>query len=104
MSMQATTRWHDGAKKVAPMLALLAAGLAAVVLVVLGPIKVVHAADEAVEGENFANKPANTPIVLSVTAGNVAAGRSAFRDSAVFPADGGGGTRPAACGDRLDND
>jgi acid phosphatase type 7 len=185
--MQAITRWHDGAKKVAPMLALLAAGLAAVVLVVLGPIKVVHAADEAVEGENFANKPAgtvvvtdstrgysgnralkfkanvtashtvtcsqvcdvvlrarggqsggeptfsvragnistlpqnitssalanytfdvnipaNTPTVLSVTAGNVATGRTAFLDIATFPADGGGGTRPAACADRLDND
>jgi acid phosphatase type 7 len=175
--MQAITRWHDGAKKVAPMLALLAAGLAAVVLVVLGPIKVVHAADEAVEGENFANKPAgtvvvtdstrgysgnralkfkanvtashtvtcsqvcdvvlrarggqsggeptfsvragnistlpqnitssalanytfdvnipaNTPTVLSVTAGNVATGRTAFLDIATFPAGGGTTTPP----------
>jgi Calcineurin-like phosphoesterase len=174
--MQAIARWHDGAKKVAPLLALLAAGLAAVaVLGVLGPIKVVHAADEAVEGENFANKPAgtvvvtdssrgysgnralkfaapvtashtvtcsqvcdvvlrarggqsggeptfsvragnistlpqnitssaltnytfdvnipaNTPTVLSVTAGNVATGRTAFLDIATFPA--GGGTPP----------
>src|SRR5215217_7760560 len=51
------------------MLALRAAGLAAVVLVVLGPIKVVHAADEAVEGENFANKPAGTVVVTDSTRG-----------------------------------
>src|SRR5215211_5052647 len=184
MSMQAITRWHDGAKKVAPMLALLAAGLAAVVLVVLGPIKVVHAADEAVEGENFANKPAgtvvvtdstrgysgnralkfkanvtashtvtcsqvcdvvlrarggqsggeptfsvragnistlpqnitssavanytfdvnipaNTPTVLSVTAGNVATGRTAFLDIAAFPAGGGTTTPPPTTSARL---
>ena len=37
------------------LLAALAAGV--VVLGLLGPIKVVHAADEAVEGENFATKP-----------------------------------------------
>jgi hypothetical protein len=169
-----------------PIVCLLAA-LAAVVVVlgVLGPIKVVHAADVAspVEGENFANKPAgtivvtdstlgysgnralkftapvtashtvtcsqvcdvvlrarggqsggsptfsvngsapqaitssalanytfdvnlpaNTPTVLSVTAGNVATGRNAFLDIATFPADGGGGTPPAACADNQDND
>src|SRR5215218_9354565 len=185
MSMQAITRWHDGAKKVAPLLALLAAGLAAVVvLAVLGPIKVVHAADEAVEGENFANKPAgtkvvtdstrgysgnralkfkanvtasntvtcsqvcdvvlrarggqsggeptfsvragnistlpqnitssalanytfdvnipaNTPTVLSVTAGNVATGRTAFLDIATFPAGGGTTTPPPTTSARL---
>jgi Calcineurin-like phosphoesterase len=50
------------------------------------------------------NLPANTPTVLSVTAGNVATGRNAFLDIATFPADGGGGTQPAACADRLDND
>jgi hypothetical protein len=42
----------------------LLAVLAAVVVVgVLGPLKVVHAADEAVEGENFANKPTGTTVV-----------------------------------------
>jgi hypothetical protein len=169
-----------------PIVLLLAALAAAVVVLgVLGPIKVVQAADVAspVEGENFANKPAgtvvvtdstrgysgnralkftapvtashtvtcsqvcdvvlrarggqsggeptfsvngsaphaitssalanytfdvnlpaNTPTVLSVTAGNVATGRNAFLDIATFPADGGGGTPPAACADRLDND
>jgi hypothetical protein len=160
-----------------PIVCLLAALAAAVVVLgVLGPIKVVHAADEAVEGENFANKPAgtviitdstrgysgnqvlkftapvtashhtvtcsqvcdvvlrarggqsggspsfsvtagnvatqpqdiissaladyrfdvnipaNTPTVLSVTAGNVATGRNAFLDIATFPASDGGGT------------
>jgi Calcineurin-like phosphoesterase len=53
-----------------PIVCLLA-GLAAAVVVlgVLGPIKVVHAADEAVEGENFANKPAGTVIVTDSTRG-----------------------------------
>ena len=37
-----------------PIVCLLAALAAVVVLGVLGPIKVVHAADVAVEGENFA--------------------------------------------------
>src|SRR5215213_10251485 len=172
-----------------PIVLLLAALAAVVILGVLGPIKVVQAADvrNPVEGENFANKPAgtvvvsdstrgysgnralkfkanvtashtvtcsqvcdvvlrarggqsggeptfsvragnistlpqnitssalanytfdvnipaNTPTVLSVTAGNVATGRTAFLDIATFPADGGGGTPPAACADRLDND
>jgi hypothetical protein len=169
-----------------PIVCLLAALAAVVVLAVFAPLKVVHAADVAspVEGENFANKPdpgtlvvtdstrgysgnralkftapvtashtvtcsqvcdvvlrarggqsggsptfrvngsapqtitssalanytfdvnlpANTPTVLSVTAGNVATGRNAFLDIATFPADGGGGTPPAACADRLDND
>jgi glucose/arabinose dehydrogenase len=51
-----------------PIVCLLAA-LAAVVVVlgVLGPIKVVHAADVAVEGENFANKPAGTVVVNDTT-------------------------------------
>ena len=40
-----------------PIVCLLAALAAGVVLAVLGPIKVVHAADVTVEGENFANKP-----------------------------------------------
>jgi hypothetical protein len=43
------------------LLAVLAA--AVVVLGVLGPLKVVHAADVAVEGENFANKPPGATIV-----------------------------------------
>jgi hypothetical protein len=50
-----------------PIVCLLAAlAAAAVVLGVLGPIKVVHAADIAslpVEGENFANKPTGTTVV-----------------------------------------
>src|SRR5215211_6256043 len=47
-----------------PILCLLAV-LAAVMVVVgvLGPIKVVHAADVAVEGENFATKPTGTTVV-----------------------------------------
>jgi hypothetical protein len=40
-----------------PIVCLLAAVAAVVVLGVLGPIKVVHAADGAVEGESFATKP-----------------------------------------------
>src|SRR5215216_3484108 len=46
-----------------PIVCLLAALAAGVVLGVLGPIKVVHAADVAVEGENFANKPTGTTVV-----------------------------------------
>src|SRR5215212_5271290 len=46
-----------------PIVCLLAALAAAVVVLgVLGPIKVVHAADVAVEGENFA-KPTGTTVV-----------------------------------------
>jgi len=53
-----------------PIVCLLAA-LAAAVVGVLGPIKVVHAADVAnpVEGENFANKPRGTVIVTDSTRG-----------------------------------
>jgi hypothetical protein len=50
-----------------PIVCLLAALAAAVVLGVLGPSKVVHAADVAVEGENFANKPAGTVVVNDTT-------------------------------------
>src|SRR5215204_4631373 len=46
-----------------PIVCLLAALAAVVVVGVLGPIKVVHAADVAVEGENFANKPTGTTVV-----------------------------------------
>src|SRR5918995_790121 len=49
-----------------PIVCLLAALAAAVVVLgVLGPIKVVHAAEVAspVEGENFANKPTGTTVV-----------------------------------------
>src|SRR5215217_3230732 len=46
-----------------PIVCLLAALAAGVVLGVLGPIKVVHAAAVAVEGENFANKPTGTTVV-----------------------------------------
>src|SRR5215204_4766674 len=45
-----------------PIVCLLAALAAVVVVGVLGPIKVVHAADVAVEGENFA-KPTGTTVV-----------------------------------------
>jgi hypothetical protein len=50
---------------------LLAALAAVVVLGVLGPIKVVQAADvrDPVEGENFANKPAGTVVVTDSTRG-----------------------------------
>src|SRR5215207_1833100 len=50
-----------------PIVCLFAALAAGVVLGVLGPIKVVHAADVAVEGENFANKPAGTVVVNDTT-------------------------------------
>ena len=46
-----------------PIFCLLAVLAAAVVLGVLGPIKVVHAADVALEGENFANKPPGATVV-----------------------------------------
>src|SRR5215203_5749151 len=46
----------------------LLAALAAV-MVVLGPIKVGHAADVTVEGEKFANQPAGTVIVTDTTHG-----------------------------------
>jgi glucose/arabinose dehydrogenase len=46
-----------------PIVCLLAALAAGVVLGVLGPIKVVHAADVAVEGENFAKPPTGTTVV-----------------------------------------
>jgi hypothetical protein len=54
-----------------PIGCLLAVLAAVVVLGVLGPIKVVHAADVAspVEGENFANKPAGTVVVTDSTRG-----------------------------------
>ena len=43
-----------------PIFCLLAVLAAVVVLGVLGPLKVVHAADVAVEGENFDRKPTGT--------------------------------------------
>jgi hypothetical protein len=47
-----------------PIFCLLAALAAAVVVLgVLGPLKVVHAADVAVEGENFAKPPTGTIVV-----------------------------------------
>ena len=47
-----------------PIFCLLAALVAVMVVVVLGPIKVVHAADTSlVEGENFATKPPGTTVV-----------------------------------------
>src|SRR5215203_1473182 len=46
-----------------PIVCLLAALAAVVVLGVLGPIKVVHAADVAVEGEKFAKPPTGTTVV-----------------------------------------
>src|SRR5215211_7609922 len=50
-----------------PIVCLFAALAAVVVVGVLGPIKVVHAADVAVEGENFANKPPTGTTVVSDT-------------------------------------
>jgi hypothetical protein len=54
-----------------PIVCLLAVLAAVVVLGVLGPIKVVQAADvrDPVEGENFANKPAGTVVVSDSTRG-----------------------------------
>src|SRR5215203_1093866 len=46
-----------------PIVCLLAALAAVVVLGVLSPIKVVHAADVAVEGEKFAKPPTGTTVV-----------------------------------------
>src|SRR5918994_4830053 len=45
-----------------PIVCLLAA-LAAVVLVVLGPLRVVHAADVVIEGEDFTRPPTGTSLV-----------------------------------------
>src|SRR5918995_1902801 len=50
-----------------PIVCLLAALVAVVVVGVLGPIKVVHAADVAVEGENFTNKPPTGTTVVNDT-------------------------------------
>jgi hypothetical protein len=51
-----------------PIVCLLAAFAAVVMVVgVLGPIKVVHAADVAVEGEDFANKPPTGTTVVNDT-------------------------------------
>src|SRR5215208_325004 len=50
-----------------PIVCLLAVLAAVVVVGVLGPIKVVHAADVAVEGENFANKPPTGTTVVNDT-------------------------------------
>jgi hypothetical protein len=53
-----------------PIVCLLAALAAVVVLGVLGPIKVVHAVDVTVEGENFADQPdPGTMIVTDSTRG-----------------------------------
>jgi hypothetical protein len=46
-----------------PIFCLLAVLAAVVVLGVLGPLKVVHAADVAVEGENFDRQPTGTRVV-----------------------------------------
>ena len=46
-----------------PIVCLLAVLAAVVVLGVLGPLKVVHAADVAVEGENFDRQPTGTRVV-----------------------------------------
>jgi hypothetical protein len=50
-----------------PIFCLLAVLAAVVVLGVLGPLKVVHAADVAVEGEKFANKPPTGTTVVNDT-------------------------------------
>src|SRR5919112_385107 len=46
-----------------PIVCLLAALAAVVVLEVIGPLNVVHAADIAVEGESFTNRPAGTTLI-----------------------------------------
>jgi len=46
-----------------PILCLLAVLAAVVVLGVLGPLKVVHAADVVVEGENFDRQPTGPRVV-----------------------------------------
>src|SRR5215213_5564648 len=46
-----------------PIVCLLAALAAVVVLGVLGPLKVVHGADVAVDGENFDRQPTGTRLV-----------------------------------------
>src|SRR5215208_602306 len=50
-----------------PIVCLFAALAAVVVVGVLGPIKVVHAADVAVEGEKFTNKPPTGTTVVNDT-------------------------------------
>src|SRR5919106_6599006 len=46
-----------------PIVCLLAALAAVVVLELIGPLNVVHAADIAVEGESFTNRPAGTTLI-----------------------------------------
>src|SRR5215204_1957206 len=46
-----------------PIVCLLAVLAAGVVLEVLGPLRVVHAADVTVQGESFANRPAGTNLI-----------------------------------------
>jgi hypothetical protein len=50
-----------------PIFCLLAVLAAVVVLGVLGPLKVVQAADEAVEGEDFDRQPTGTSVVTNTT-------------------------------------
>jgi hypothetical protein len=79
-----------------PIVCLLAVLAAVVVLGVLGPLKVVHGADEAVEGESFDNKPTGTRLATDTIYHNGQA--LEFTDTvkatetvASLPSGGGGG-------------
>ena len=63
MRKSETMRAASGLLVSHPIFCLLAVLAAVVVLGVLGPLKVVHAADVAVEGENFDRQPTGTSIV-----------------------------------------
>jgi hypothetical protein len=81
-----------------PIFCLLAVLAAVVVLGVLGPLKVVHAADVAVEGENFDVKPTGTSVVTDTIYHNGQAPEftdtvKATQTVSFLPSGGGGGGR-----------
>jgi len=79
-----------------PIVCLLAVLAAVVVLGVLGPLKVVHAADVAVEGENFDRQPIGTRVVTDTIYHNGQAPEftdavKATETVTFLPSGGGGG-------------
>jgi hypothetical protein len=81
-----------------PIVCLLAVLAAVMVLGVLGPLEVVHAADEAVEGENFDRQPTGTRVVTDIIYQNGQAPEftdtvKATETVTFLPSGGGGGGR-----------
>jgi hypothetical protein len=79
-----------------PIVCLLAVLAAVMVLGVLGPLEVVHAADEAVEGENFDRQPTGTRVVTDIIYQNGQAPEftdtvKATETVTFLPSGGGGG-------------